>query len=98
MVPISDLRPGMKVKIVDQWGLGCGESSDGRMDHWLGQIVTIQKIYSPYFAFIEEDEAIGERWFWYPEAIDHIVHDDELLPGDEDFSIASDDAFLSLFS
>ena len=44
MVDLSELRPGMKVKIVDQWGPGCGENPEGHMDYWLGQIVTIRHI------------------------------------------------------
>ena len=96
MVPMSDLRPGMKVKIVDHWVPGCCQNPDGLMDHWLGQIVTIRGVFDS-FATIEEDTNDSRLggWAWHPSAIDHIVTDDELFQ-DEEFSPAADPDFLSL--
>ena len=105
MVEISELKPGMRVKIVDHWVPGCCENPDGAMDHWLGKIVTVlganypDDMYGPSVKIVEDRaEWFGNGWCWFPKAIDYIVTDNELLPRDEDFSPASDDAFLSLFS
>ena len=98
MVSLSELRPGIKVKIVDHWVPGCGENPEGRMDHWLGKIVTVQEVFDN-FIDIEEDqgEFLRRGWMWFPAAIDHIVHGEEPLPTDEDFQPAPEDAFQSLF-
>ncbi len=97
MVPLKDLKEGMKVKIVDKWVPGCCQNTYGRMDHWLGKVVTIWGVCDSY-AEIKED--LVDRpggWAWFPAAIDHIVHGEEPLPTDEDFQPAPEDAFQSLF-
>ncbi len=104
MVDLSDLRPGMKIKIVDHWGPGCYPSWDGRMDHWLGKIVTVlgvdeypDDVFGPSVHIVEDRaEGLGNGWCWFPAAIDCIVQDEELLPKDHDFSPAADTDFLSI--
>ena len=34
-------KVGDKVRIVSNWGKGCHENSDGKMDKWLGKVMTI---------------------------------------------------------
>lgn len=97
MVPIAELSPGMRVKIVDQWVNGCCQNDAGRMDKYLGQIVTILSV-GRYAAHIEEDAGEcgwhrGGHWEWLPESFDYIVEGNEY----EDFEPASNSEILSLF-
>lgn len=92
MVPIEALYPGMRVKIVDKWVPGCGQNKAGRMDKYLGQIVTVIKVRNGC-VYIEEDAGScdfheGGHWNWYAASFDYIVED-------EDFEPASDSEFLS---
>lgn len=67
-------KVGDRVLIVPQWPVGAGQNSDGFMDHWLGQVMTIREVYvnrlHPYYR-MEEDkgEHAGHGWFWYPKMI-----------------------------
>lgn len=87
MVELSKLKPGAKVKIIDSWVDGCRQNSDGKMDHWLGKVVTVKEIRNKYF-IIEED--YGEfrlqsgHWHWFPNAVDYIVYPDNDLPDIDD--------------
>lgn len=91
MVPIRELSPGMRVKIVDQWVAGCCQNVEGHMDKYLGQIVTVSEIVGGD-VFIEEDkDDEWQRWFWNSHCFDHTVEDEF-----EDFEPASDSEFISL--
>ena len=70
-----DLRPGDKVRIVDEWVVGSSgifrHNFSGQMDKWLGSVVTISSVHSPYAGMsgyyrIAED---CEKWSWFPEMI-----------------------------
>lgn len=81
MVDIKDLYPGCKVRIVDKWVPGCWEDPVGEMNPWLGQIMTVSKIYTDcargvLFASMEEDEG---SWYWYAPAIAEITTDKDKL-------------------
>lgn len=94
MVPIEMLRPGMRVKIVDQWVRGCCSDPHGGMDKYLGKIVTVLNVKKLY-ACIEEDAGEcppqeGGHWYWSPQCFDYIVEDES-----EDFEPASDREMLS---
>lgn len=99
MVPLSELRPGMKVKIIDEWCDGCCQHSGGGMDKYLGDIVTILEVCA-YSAKIEEDQddadcrSCGQTgWYWWPNTFDCIVSDEaESAP---DIDSIQDDMVLS---
>ncbi len=67
---------GDKVKIVDKWR--GTHSSDGRVDKWLGKVMTIRKDVSEYIYRMEEDfgENCGHGWTWYYEDIEGKVVED----------------------
>lgn len=95
MVDIDDLKPGVKVKIVDAWNDSCGENSDGLMDKFLGQTVTVFQIRGRTI-LIEEDAGDCEfqqdgHWSWNCFCFDYII--DETY--DEDFDISSESEILS---
>lgn len=103
MVSVQQLHPGMRVKIVPHWVDGCHQNTYGRMDHYLGTIVTVQEIfnsdiYGGYFT-IEEDSGEFEgqdgHWHWFGESVDCIIDELEL----PDFEVSADDELSSfLFS
>ena len=46
-----------------------GWNISGRMDEWIGKIMTIKAIINPYIVFMEEDqdENYGLGWLWCEE-------------------------------
>lgn len=100
MVDIYEIGSGMSVKIVDEWLPGgvCWEASG--MERWLGQIVTVKDTVDDYYIRIVEDEGTSTNddghWHWPPEAIERIVHSDELI--EYDMYVADENELLSLFA
>lgn len=97
MVDIQDLRPGMRVKIIDKWVQNCNQNQDGRMDKYLGKIVTILEVLYGS-AIIKEDTGEGPRhqnghWRWNKYCLDYIVCDEDEF---EDFEASTDKEILSL--
>ena len=81
MVNLKDLFPGDKVEIVSQWNSKCHENTAGKMNKYLGTIMTVRVITSIY-AYMNED---GGQWAWYPAAIARIIQDED------EFEVASSD-------
>lgn len=81
MVDTSLLYPGVKVRIIDSWAElpshDRWQASNGMMDHWLGQIVTIRKVpnHNGGWFKIEEDsdERSGEGWVWRANGFSEII-------------------------
>ena len=65
------LKVGDKVKIVDE-KTGKAWSPTGKMDRWLGKIMTIRDIARSGTVRMREDvdECGGGSWYWYPHMID----------------------------
>lgn len=65
------LKVGDKVKIVDE-KTGKAWSPSGKMDRWLGKIMTIRDIAGSGIVRMREDvdECGGGSWYWYPHMID----------------------------
>ncbi len=59
-------KVGDKVRIVSEWGDGCGQNSRGEMDKWLGKNMTIRAIYYGCSYKMKEDvtEWRGDGWLW----------------------------------
>lgn len=83
MVELKELYPGAKVKIVDKWCAKCYASTG--MNIWLGQTMTVDYIGATWggtpCAFMLEDVGHGSiiqgnRWYWFPAAIDYILDED----------------------
>ena len=80
MIRISDLHYGDKVRIVSKWNKHGTQNSAGRMDKWLGQIMTVDRIHTDY-GYVSMREDCGEReagdaeegWAWFPDLIDCVV-------------------------
>lgn len=101
MVDLKELKPGDRVKIVDEWTDMCMASSLGEMDHWLGKVMTVRSVNSVYAMMIEDEgECEGQyegHWYWFEPAIDCIVsrsvgseahdNDEPEFSGDEFLSV-----------
>lgn len=86
MVNLSDLSPGMIVKIVDQWNENTGQNTAGLMDKYLGSFMTIKEIKF-FDILMEEDQndrttSTGKKfgWYWNRYTIDYIVSGSSILP------------------
>lgn len=85
---LSDLAVGMQVRFKGRWpNEGPWWNSAGRMDHWLGQIVTIAGFRDGCFVIEGDDRGYGV-WTWYPSIIAEIVCDE--------FEPETDDALLRM--
>lgn len=75
-------KSGDKVVIVDKWGPACMQNHEGKMDHWLGQVMTIDEADGFYQMVEDAKENDGVGWFWNENCIagyaDEIDDDVEL--------------------
>ena len=68
---------GDKVKIIDKWVLGCHENSNGKMDKWLGKIMTIREVsFNDYKMEEDKTENCGTGWYWNNKCIEGKVVED----------------------
>ena len=68
---MSKYKVGDKVRIVSEWGKGCRQKRDGKMDKWLGKTMTIRKVTAHDYYLMEEDKAErdGIGWCWFDSCI-----------------------------
>lgn len=59
-------KVGDKVRIVSKWGNNCHQNSRGKMDKWLGKVMTIRAAYGDCTYGMKEDvgENGGLNWLW----------------------------------
>ena len=64
-------KVGDKVRIVDKWKYGCCQNLEGKMDKWLGKVMTIRTCIYPSAWQMEEDkeENQGTGWYWTAQSI-----------------------------
>lgn len=56
---------GDKVRIVSAWGPDCCQNVEGKMDQWLGQVMTIRAVDEECYTMVEDE---GE-WAWFEPAV-----------------------------
>lgn len=94
MVRIRDIVVGDRVKIVSEWDDYTGENSDGEMDQWLGQIMTVREIRGNRLKMVEDrEELFGDGWFWNAHCIDYVVPSED----EHEITAPSDDMIFGLF-
>lgn len=73
-------KVGDKVRIVSKWGLGCYQNSGGRMDKWLGKVMTIRSVSSDDYR-MEEDyhEHYGGGWSWNDACIAGLADKEKII-------------------
>lgn len=85
VVNIWELSPGMRVKVVDEWEdpIDGAQNHSGRMDRYLGTIMTVRKVSGDYVQ-MEEDrrdpESFNDGWLWFAELLDCIIESDTVEP------------------
>ncbi len=94
MVDMKDLWVGDRVKIVDEWNDLTCQNLAGKMDKWLGTVMTVKEI-SHYSCAMEEDQNENENsgfhgWSWNKHCIDYVVSE-----GDGEFDVATDEELLA---
>lgn len=67
-------KVGDKVRIVSK-KMGCGWNSEGRMDKWLGKVMTIREVFDDGLCKMAEDahEFAGSGWYWFPHMIEGLA-------------------------
>ena len=77
----NDLKPGDQVQIVSSWGPGCCQNLRGKMDCWLGQVMTVSEL-GPHT--MVEDKGV---WLWNHCCIERIL-------GREPIKVCTEDELL----
>ena len=65
-------KVGDKVRIVSEWGKGCCQSLNGKMDKWLGKIMTVRCVDFPRLGYRMVEDAednVGYGWLWTERSI-----------------------------
>ena len=84
MVDVKTLKPGDRVQITAT-RVGTRWNNHGKMDKYLGMVMTVRKRYTESVS-MEEDQVDGGRlggWSWFPEMMECVIHDD-FQPGNLD--------------
>lgn len=103
MVDLRQLSPGVKVKIVDEWCPGCLEEPWGKMNKYLGTIMTVKSVeFSDYvcdsYARMVEDIDDAGGWCWFSPAIEYVVEEDDVDFDAYDETIKHIDDFMQKFT
>lgn len=75
-------KVGNKVRIVCKWGEGCHQSPDGKMDKWLGKVMTIISVdcnRECYKMREDESEQDGYGWYWYENSIEGLACENKIV-------------------
>lgn len=96
VISLQKLRPGMRIRIVEDPTSVPHMDPGHKMEKWCGQVVTVLFISDDSIK-IEEDEGEGPEyqgghWLWYKEAIESIVEEEPNYP---DFDIATQSEIFS---
>lgn len=57
-------KVGNRVRIVSEWGKGCYQNSKGKMDKWLGKVMTVKSVGKTLYKMVEDAED-NEKYGWY---------------------------------
>lgn len=88
-------KVGDKVRIVDQWNDDCCQNLEGKMDEWLGKVVTIVAV-TPWGGYrMKEDDC---TWGWNDAAIAGLAEDFEKESSVDDGTSALREMAASAFS
>ena len=83
---IDLLHPGEHVRIVSEWPPNGRQNGAGKMDKWLGQIMTVREVNigragrHTLLKMVEDAmefrNSAGDGWSWFPEMIECVIDDD----------------------
>lgn len=75
-------KVGDKVKIVSKWCEGCRQNSLGRMDKWLGKVMTIRSADYTNLSYKmneDKDEHGGLGWAWFENSIEGLACENKIV-------------------
>ena len=73
-------KVGDKVRIVSKWGEGCCQNPTGRMDKWLGKVMTVRDVGITLYRMVEdiEDNESG-GWVWTENCIAGLARENKIV-------------------
>lgn len=73
-------KVGDKVRIVSKWGKGCYQNKKGRMDKWLGKVMTVRDVGITLYRMVE-DIGDNERggWVWTENCIAGLACENKIV-------------------
>lgn len=82
---MNKYKVGDRVRIVDEWDGYRGRNIYGKMDKWLGKVMTIREVTTDHRGYayrMDEDreEMFGEGWTWYEFLIAEKVGEAPIYP------------------
>lgn len=73
-VNLLNVQVGDQILIVDHWVSGCAQNSEGKMDLYLGEILTVDTIEQQrdqyFMCRVKEDNG---RWLWNHNCITKVI-------------------------
>lgn len=73
-------KVGDKVRIVSEWGRGCFPNLDGKMDKWLGKVMTVRYAGSSIYRMVEDTEDNEMHgWFWTENCIEELACENKIV-------------------
>ena len=73
-------KVGDKVRIVSKWGKNCCQSPNGKMDKWLGKVMTVRDVGITLYRMVEdiEDNESG-GWAWTENCIAGLACENKIV-------------------
>ena len=75
-------KVGDRVRIVSEWDKGCYQNSKGKMDKWLGKVMTVISVNcdNSYYKMREDkSEQDGYGWYWYENSIEGLACENKIV-------------------
>ena len=73
-------KVGDKVRIVSKWGEGCGQNERGKMDKWLGKVMTVRYVIKQWYQMVEDStENGGCGWYWHENNIEGLACENKIV-------------------
>lgn len=68
-------KVGDKVRIVSKWGKGCYQDPKGKMDKWLGTVMTVNYVGEILYRMVED----SEYWGWTENCIEGLACENKIV-------------------
>ena len=73
-------KVGDRVRIVSKWGDGCNQNLKGKMDKWLGKVMTVRDAGVAFCSMVEDStENGGYGWFWNENCIAGLACENKIV-------------------
>ena len=73
-------KVGDKVRIVSKWGKGCCQNQKGKMDKWLGKVMTVKSVGETSYRMVEDaEDNVGYGWLWTERSIAGLACENKIV-------------------